>query len=199
MEWKRRYTSEGYNNACRLYDEADILPIEHPQEMGDYSRIYVSTLKRAAQTAEQLFPTVPATQTDLLNEVPLKAFCQTGKRYPKWVYDAFGRMQWAIGKKQPETRTETRKRADQLIDLLERENENAILITHGFFMNTLIGRFRKRKRYEIYRSSIFAAAPLEKVKVIDRQPHCGGCSHNCLLAKAGCLIGQDKARKAGIM
>ena len=25
-----------------------------------------------------------------------------------------------------------------------------------------------------------------------------GCSHNCLLEKAGCLIGQDKARRAGI-
>lgn len=46
-----------------------------------------------------------------------------------------GRAQWALEKHQTETRTETKKRADQLIDLLE---------------------------------------------------------------KAGCLIGQDKARKLGI-
>ena len=34
---------------------------------------------------------------------------------------------------------------------------------------------------------------------MDREPHCGGCHHNCLLKNAGCMIGQDKARKAGLM
>lgn len=53
MEWERRYSSEEYDRACRLYDEADVLPVESPQEMGDYTRIYVSTLKRAMQTAEK--------------------------------------------------------------------------------------------------------------------------------------------------
>ena len=201
MEWKSRYSSEEYNRACSLYDEADILPIEHPQEMGDYTRIYVSSLKRSIQTARQLFPTAPDSmiiKTDLLDEVPLRSFCRTEKEYPRWVYDAFGRVQWWMGKNQEESRTETFKRADQLIELLEKENENAILVTHGFFMSVLIKRFRRRRRYEIYRSSTFVIAPLEKVRVSDRKPHCGSCSHNCLLEQAGCLIGKDKARKAGI-
>ena len=182
MDWEHRCSSEEYDRACERYDGADILPVAYPQETGDYTRIYVSTLKRTMQTAEQMFPAFPPsmiTRTGLLDEVPLQAFRQTEKN-------------------QKETRTETKKRADQLIDLLEKENENAILITHGFFMSVLISRFRRRKRYEVYRSSTFVIAPLEKVKVTDRQPHCGGCRHNCLLEKAGCLIGQDKARKLGI-
>lgn len=201
MEWERRYSSEEYDRACRLYDEADVLPVESPQEMGDYTRIYVSTLKRAMQTAEQMFPAFPASmikRTELLDEVPLRAFCQTEKSYPRWTYDVLGRVQWGLGKHQKETRAETKRRADQLIDLLEKENENAILVTHGFLMGVLIRRFRRRKKYEIYRSSTFVIAPLEKVKITDRQPHCGGCSHNCLLEQAGCLIGQEKAGKAGI-
>ena len=32
MVWKPRYSSEEYDRACTLYDDADILPIEHPQE-----------------------------------------------------------------------------------------------------------------------------------------------------------------------
>ena len=201
MEWERRYSSEEYDRACTCYDEADIIPIEHPQETGDYTRIYVSTLKRTMQTARQLFPSFPPsmiTRTKLLDEVPLQSFCRTEKKYPRWTYDVFGRLQWGLGKNQKESRAETRRRADQLIERLEKEDENAILITHGFFMSVLIRRFRRRKRYEIYRSGTFVIAPLEKVKITDRQPHCGGCSHNCLLEKAGCLIGQDKARRAGI-
>ena len=200
-EWKRSYTAEEYDTACRQYDEADIIPVENPQETGDYERIYVSSMKRAIRTAEQMFPSAPESmfvRTHLLDEVPMRSFSDTGKRHSRILFDVIGRYQWAKGKRQKETRTETGKRADELIDLLEKNNENAILITHGFFMNILIKRLKRRKRYEIYRSSTFLAAPLEKIKVIDRQPHCGGCHHNCLLEQAGCLIGQDKARKAGI-
>ena len=201
FDWKQSYTSEEYDIACRLYDEADIIPVDSHQETGDYERIYVSSLKRALQTAEQLFPSAPASmlvRTHLLDEVPLRSFSDTHRSHSRVVFDAIGRLQWVRGKRQEETRNETRKRADELIDLLEKNNENAILITHGFFMNVLVSRLKKRRRYEIYRSSTFLAEPLEKIKVIDRQPHCGGCHHNCLLDRAGCLIGQDKARKAGI-
>ena len=83
--------------------------------------------------------------------------------------------------------------------LIEKKNENVILITHGFFMNVLVRQLRKRKRYEVFRGSTFVIQPLEKIRVMDREPHCGGCHHNCLLKNAGCMIGQDKARKAGLM
>ncbi len=199
MEWKKSYTSAEYDKACRQYDEADIVPIGQPQDTGDYMRIYTSSQKRAVQTARQLFPSAPEemiTQTYLLDEVPLHAFMGTKRNLPKYIYDILGRLQWLSGKQQIESRAETVKRADELIALLEGKNENAILVTHGFFMNVLIRRLRYRKRYEVYRGSTFVVSPLEKVKVIDRQPHCGGCHHNCLLEHAGCVIGQDKARKA---
>ena len=61
MEWEKTYTSEEYDNACSMYDEADIVPIDHPQETGDYKKIYVSSLKRAIRTAEQMFPSASTT------------------------------------------------------------------------------------------------------------------------------------------
>lgn len=201
MKWKRYCSSVEYDEACRQYDEADIIPIDTPLETGDYERIYTSSQKRAIRTAEQLFPSAPesmVTHTHLLDEVPLKSFTETNRNLPRCVYDAFGRFQWMVGKHQEESRIETVKRADELIELLEKDNKNAILVTHGFFMNVLIRRLMHRKRYEFYRASVFTISPLEKVKVIDRQPHCGGCHHNCPLDHPGCLVGQDKARKAGI-
>ena len=202
MEWKKSYTPEAYDEACRQYDESDIVPVEHPQDTGDYDRIYVSGLRRSIRTAEQMFPSAPEsmiTGTPLLNEVPLRAFSDDDKIRPKWVYDVIGRLQWFAGKRQEETRSETIKRADELIGILEKNNENAILVTHGFFMNVLVRRRKRRKRYEVSRASLLVVSPLEKIRITDRQPHCGGCSHNCLLKNAGCLIGQEKARRAGLM
>ena len=202
MKWEKRYTSEEYNEACGLYDMADILPVQQPQDTGDYERIYVSTLKRAVQTREQMFPSAPdkmVVQTPLLNEVPLNAYDNSPRIRPRWIYDLRGRLQWRTGGGQTESAAETKARADALIDLLEEKNENVILISHGFFMSILISRFKKRKRYEVYRGSTFVIRPLEKIKIIDKQPHCGGCSHNCLLKNAGCMIGQEKARREGLM
>ena len=198
MEWEKTYTSEEYDNACSMYDEADIVPIEHPQQTGDYKRIYISSLKRAVRTAEQMFPSASESMficTHLLDEVPLRSFSDTKKHHQRWVYDVMGRIQWVTGRRQTETRAETRRRADELIDLLEKNNENAILITHGFFMNVLLGRFKRRKRYEINRGGTIVIRELEKIRVSDRQPHCGGCHHNCLLENAGCMIGKEKARR----
>ena len=128
MKWEKRYTSEEYNEACERYDMADIdiLPDLKPQDTGDYERIYVSTLKRSVQTRQQMFPYAPeemVIQTPLLNEVPMKAFDNSAKIRPRWLYDLRGRVQWWIG----------------------------------------------------------------------------GCHHNCLLKNAGCMIGQDKARREGLM
>ena len=202
MTWKQRCTPEEYNKAVKAYEEADIVPIDRPQDTGDYERIYVSTEKRAIQTQKQLFPTAGddmVTQTPLLDEVPLSAYTDSPKSRPRWVYDLGGRMQWRWGSGQGESYADTRERADALIDLIEKKNENVILITHGFFMNVLIRQLKRRKRYEIFRGSTFVIQPLEKIRVMDREPHCGGCHHNCLLKNAGCMIGQDKARKAGLM
>lgn len=201
MKWEQRYTPEEYDKACSLYDKADILPVENLLETGDYERIYVSELKRSVETAKKMFPFASDTmftQTSLLNEVPLMAYVKDHKSRAKWLYDIGGRLQWRFGNKQKETCSETCARADELIKILEEKNENAILVTHGIFIEVLIRRLKKRRRYEFCRESTFFTSPLEKIKVIDKQPHCGGCSHNCLLSQAGCLIGQDKAKKVGL-
>ena len=100
MKWEKRYTAEEYNEACERYDMADIEPAVRPEDMGDYRRIYVSTLKRSVQTREYLFPYASeqmVTQTPLLDEVPLRAYDDSPKIRPRWMYDLAGRLQWRIG------------------------------------------------------------------------------------------------------
>lgn len=196
MKWETRYTSEEYNKACEEYDNAGIFPIDAAQDTGDYERICVSTKKRAVQTAKQLFPSAPEDmirQTPLLDEVPLRAFDSSPKKRHRWVYELMGRLQWRFGSGQDESYGETKVRADRLIEEIEKENRNVILVSHGFFLEVLLRRLKKRGRYEVYRSSLIGIAPLEKIRVIDKQPHCGGCRHNCPLKNQGCVIGQDKA------
>ncbi len=61
------------------------------------------------------------------------------------MWNGVGRVQWYIGsERQLEKRDNTMQRANKVIDLCESENEDCILITHGFFMKTLIKVLKNR-------------------------------------------------------
>ena len=78
-------------------------------------------------------------------EVPLISFMDTEKRLPLWIWNSLGRVQWYIGNtRQLEIRNGTVQRANKVVDFLESENEDCILITHGFFMKTLVRIFKNR-------------------------------------------------------
>ena len=83
-------------------------------------------------------------ETDLLNEVPLKSCLDCKISLPLWFWNIFGRVQWMLGNnRQLEVKTETKKRADQLIERLLQENKNCILISHGFYMRTLVNELQQ--------------------------------------------------------
>ncbi len=55
------------------------------------------------------------------------------------------RLQSLIGnKRQPEDREQTSKRAEQLVNMIIKRNENCAIVTHGFFMYTLIKVMKKQ-------------------------------------------------------
>ena len=111
--------------------------------------IYVSDLKRSQETAVQLFGHVSLQEMMQLGEVPLRSAFDTTIKLPLWVWNVSGRVQWFLNRKrQVESRKETIKRADDVIRILERDGRDCILITHGFFMKTLIKRM-KVHGYEI--------------------------------------------------
>lgn len=74
-----------------------------------------------------------------------------------------GRIQWYIGSsRQLEKRKNTIQRANKVIDLCESQNEDCILVTHGFFMKTLI-RVLKNRRYQLLGNNQFAIKNLHLI------------------------------------
>lgn len=61
------------------------------------------------------------------------------------MWNVLGRVQWYIGsERQLEKRKDTMQRANKAIDLCESENGDCILVTHGFFMHTMIKVLKNR-------------------------------------------------------
>ncbi len=145
MRWKNWYTSKQYDRACANYNLAEIVSIGGLPKCVASADIYISTLKRSRQTAEQLFGDGGFMETDLLNEVPLSSFCNCNIPLPLWIWNVMGRLQWLWqSRRQKEKRTDTQKRARQLIsELLEKERD-CVLVSHGFFMRTLVRELKKQ-------------------------------------------------------
>lgn len=143
MKWERKYNSSAYDLACLKYDTSGIIPITDRISDENINVIYVSELSRSAETAKQLFKKAELYRTALLNEVPIKSFADTKKEYPLWVWNILGRMQWIFyNKRQPETKKQTAERAEKAIRMVEEKGQDCWIITHGFFMRTLIRELR---------------------------------------------------------
>ena len=139
MKWPKKCSSTDFDMACAEYDRSDLECINTIPFNKHAGRIYVSKLPRSINTAKILFPNDEYHEMPELGEVPLKSFIDTKKRLPLWIWNVLGRMQWYIGSvRQLEKRTDTIQRANRVIDLCESENRDCILVTHGFFMNTMI-------------------------------------------------------------
>ena len=195
MHWEKRYSSEGFDEACREYDRCHILPDKENKVFTDDRPVYISSLSRTKETAKLLFGDRDVTVTPLLDEVPLRSFKDTEKTYPLFVWNIAGRFQWFCGNgRQKETRRQTKERAARLISMLMKQGDDCILISHGWFLQVLVRELR-RAGFEVKRGSLLRIAPLERIAFTEKEPHCGNCMHNCLLSNPGCNIGKEKALK----
>ena len=144
MKWKSWYTSEQFDKDCSNYDISPICLIDEEIENDIQDEIYISTLKRSQETAERLFGKKEFIKTELLNEVPLKSGFDCNKSLPLWFWNIVGRVQWLLGNnRQLEGKRVTKKRADQLVEKLLQQNKDCILISHGFYMGTLVKEFKQ--------------------------------------------------------
>ena len=138
MNWPNICNSVEFDNACKEYDEANILEVNSINKDEDYARIYISSMLRSKETARRLFPDNEYHEIDI-EEVPLNSFVNCSLRMPLWIWNLMGRLQWSINsKKQKERRLDTIGRCKRVIRELECRKENCIIVTHGFFMRTLI-------------------------------------------------------------
>ena len=141
--WKKRCSSDEFDEECRLYD---IAPIEKMASaaVDAPSKIYISTSDRSLQTAKYLYGSRNFFKTELINEVPLRAAFDTKLKLPTWFWNISGRLQWLINsKRQPETNRQTAERAARFVQSIIDENEDCVIITHGFYMHTLISVMKR--------------------------------------------------------
>ena len=139
MQWEKKYTSYGFDRACRLYETSHIKVDESVRQYTDDRPVYVSTAIRTQETARLLFGDKEFVITPLLDETPLRSWKDTDRYYSLNFWNAVGRLQWLFNiKRQPETNRETRQRAKKLIHMLVIKDEDCIPISHGWVLNTLI-------------------------------------------------------------
>ena len=142
--WKSWCTSREYDEQCRLYDEAPLADRFIIMQGNSANPVYISTLRRSEETAKQLFGDVKFVRTKLIDEVPLRSAFDTNLKLPVWFWNVAGRVQWYFGSgRQEETRKQTRERAEEFAMEIIRNNQECAVVTHRFFMLSLIPMMEK--------------------------------------------------------
>ena len=141
--WKKWYTSDEFDKACKEYDSSFVEYTEQDFPYFNHKNIYISTLSRSRETAISIFGQTHLRQTELIDEVPLRSAFDSKIRLPLRFWNFAGRIQWFFNiERQIEGRFNTKKRAKSFVNILCRDEEDAIVITHGFFMHTLLNAFK---------------------------------------------------------
>ncbi|MDD6037348.1 MAG: histidine phosphatase family protein [bacterium] len=150
FERRKCCTSDEFNEDCDTYDRAPIGVVRSDVSEMKYEAIYVSNLVRTHETARQLFGDEEFIETDLIREVPLCAAFSFKKELPLIMWNVLGRLQWLFNiHVQKEIRRETVRRADQFIKMIIEDHKDCMIVSHGFFMHTLI-RCMKKQGFRIH-------------------------------------------------
>lgn len=141
--------SEEVNQDFAAYNHAPIISAKYHVPQGDYKDYYVSSLPRTLETARAMFGDRDYIATDLIDEVPISASISTNLRLPLAFWSISSRLQWLFNsKRQKESRKETIIRAEKFVDGLIAKNEDCAVVTHGFFMITLL-KVMKNKGFAV--------------------------------------------------
>ena len=133
-----------FDSECRKYDLSPIRNVTYSIPQTVYQKIYVSELSRSKDTAKILFPNEEFFESRLINEVPLKSSFDTKMNVPLWFWNLVGRLQWFINcRRQAEGRRQTRERAKEFAEQIKNDDLDAAVVTHGFYMHTLLQEMKK--------------------------------------------------------
>lgn len=145
FNWRKWSSASQFDEDCEGYDMAPVLPVSSSVPDDTISRIYISSLRRTGDTARQIFGDKEYIASDLIDEVPLSSSIGLKNKMPLSFWNITGRLQWWFNsRKQKEGRKETFLRAALFIDTVEAKKEDCAVVTHGFFMHTLISVLKKR-------------------------------------------------------
>jgi broad specificity phosphatase PhoE len=143
VEWKKRYSSAAYDGENAHYDRASIGSLD-PMDFG-VRKVYISRLSRSAATAAFIVGASQPEVTDLLDEVPIRSFKDTGRELPTWLWNLGATLQWLRGsRRQREAHSQTRERASAFLDLLESRGEDCVVVGHGIHFFVLMKLMKGR-------------------------------------------------------
>lgn len=147
-KWSKWCNSAEYDKECIEYDVAPIKNGTFKVPEIRFQNIYISTLSRSRDTAIKIFSkdnlTGNFTSTEWIDEVPLKSSFDTGLKLPLWFWNLTGSIQWFMDRpRQTEGRRDTKKRAGLFVELLLEKGVDSAIVTHGFYMHTLLWEMKK--------------------------------------------------------
>lgn len=140
-----RLSSEEYINWVKFYDIADVIKKEIDMRDVQWQYCFSSDLYRAVTTAKECFKG-NIEVTELLREVGSAPILKTKIRFPYEFWAITSRIAWEFNlKNQPEGKRQTIERVNCFLDILEsREEDNILIVCHGFLMMTLNRELKKR-------------------------------------------------------
>ncbi len=154
FRWSRWCSSKEFDLDCSGYDSAPIKDVTYSIPDISYSKVYISDKTRSRDTAKKLLPDREYIESELISEVPLRSGFDTKWKMPLWFWNILGRLQWLINSsRQLEGRSQTKKRAKHFIEGISKEDMDCAVITHGFYMHTLLKEL-KNAGFRISNSSV---------------------------------------------
>ena len=143
-DWERTYSSIEFDRACIQYDKAPVMQMSYDIPFLNAYQIYISTLPRSRDTAIEIFGKKDFICTEMADEVPLRSSFNCRIELPLWFWNITGRIQWFLNiNRQVESRKETRARAKKFVGLLNTDGCDSAVVTHGFYMHTLVKEMQK--------------------------------------------------------
>ena len=141
----KKLNSTEFNDRMSGYDIYPVKPNVVNINSDEWDVCYASTLSRAQTTAKTIYNGEIIT-TPLIVEVPLSAFINTNTRLHYMVWQIVGRIAWLFSlKSQEEVKPQTLLRINEfLTQIKDSENENILIVSHGFFMKVLVRELKKR-------------------------------------------------------
>jgi broad specificity phosphatase PhoE len=162
FKWKFAYNSVDYEKACMDYNNGNV--IRANLNVITTGIIISSTMTRCIETTRLIFNKLPDNSSDLLREVPITPFVKTNVILPTFIWNIIGRIQWRFNSKnQPETFAESRSRVDNFIDAIISQNEDCVIVAHGWIIKLIISRLIKDKFQGLNPTLIRTGFPYEYI------------------------------------
>lgn len=140
-----RLSSKEYVDWVSFYDRAEVIKNKIDMKNVEWQYCFSSDLYRAVTTAKECYDG-EIQETELLREVGAAPVIKTKLRLPYEFWAISARIAWQLNmKNQPETQKNTIKRVKKFLDILEeREEDNILVVCHGFLMMTLNKELKRR-------------------------------------------------------